>query len=200
MRVIGLTGGVGTGKSTVSQYLQELGAVLLDADKVGHESYRPHTPTWKDLVAAFGRDILQPNEEIDRKKLGTIVFSDPKQLARLNGIVHPRMREMMREKLEQLRKQGVQVVVLEAAILIEANWTPLVDEVWVMDVTEEAVVRRLQKRNGWSEEQIRARMRSQMPREERLAKADVVVNTDGSLDEVRERVRGLWKQHVAGKV
>ena len=106
MHVIGLTGGVGSGKTTASKFLQELGAHILDADKVGHESYLPDMPAWKDLIAAFGEDLLRPNQEIDRKKLGAIVFSNPENLAKLNSIVHPRMREMMEQQLEELKGQG----------------------------------------------------------------------------------------------
>jgi len=128
MIVIGLTGGIGSGKSTVAQFLAELGAVVLNADEVGHEAYRPHTETWQELVNAFGSGILQPDDEINRKKLGEIVFADSQALTRLNQIVHPRMFRMMQERIEGWREQGVEVVVLEAAILFEANWTSLVDE------------------------------------------------------------------------
>jgi len=121
MVVIGLTGGILSGKSTISQMLAERGAVIIDADKVGHEAYKPNTKTWQELIAAFGQGILKENDEIDRKKLGEIVFNDPQALARLNGIVHPRMHSMMKEKLERLSGEGVGVVVLEAAVLIEAN-------------------------------------------------------------------------------
>ncbi len=196
MRVIGLTGGVGSGKSTVSQYLQELGAVLIDADKVGHQTYLPGAPAWKDLVAEWGEGLLQPNQEIDRKKLGSIVFSDPKALARLNSIVHPRMRDIIQQQLDDLKKNGVRVAVLEAAILIEAKWANIADEVWVVDAPEAAVVQRLQKRNGFTEEQARARIKSQLPRDERLSYANVVIDTDCSLDEVRRRVRQAWDQHI----
>ncbi len=198
MRVIGLTGGVGTGKSTVSQFLQDLGAVLLDADKVGHESYLPNSLTWKDLVAAFGDGILQPDQQIDRKKLGAIVFSDPARLAQLNGIVHPRMREMMKQKLQDMKARSVKVVVLEAAILIEAKWTPLVDEVWVTAAPEQTVIQRVQKRNNWTEEQIRGRIKAQLPDAERRRHAQVIVDTDCTLDEVREKVKALWKTRLDG--
>jgi dephospho-CoA kinase len=116
MKVIGLTGGIGSGKSTVSRFLGEMGAVMLDADKVGHQAYQPGTETWKELVAAFGEDIVAPDSTIDRRKLGTIVFADPEALARLNRIVHPRMFDMMKARIEEYRGKGTEVVVLEAAI------------------------------------------------------------------------------------
>jgi dephospho-CoA kinase len=193
MKVIGLTGGIGSGKSTVSQILAELGAVVLDADKVGHEAYQPGTETWKEVVAAFGREIVAPDEGIDRKKLGAIVFGDPEALTRLNQIVHPRMHNMMADKIEEYRRQGVKVVVLEAAILLEAGWTPLVDEVWLTVASEPTVIRRARERTGLPEEQIRSRIRSQLSNEERKKQASVVISNDGSLDELRAKVVELWE-------
>ncbi len=193
MKVIGLTGGIGSGKSTVSQYLQELGAVVLDADKVGHEAYKPNTETWQKVIAAFGEQILTPEGEIDRKKLGKVVFSEPEALARLNQIMHPRMYDMMKARIAEYRQQGVGVVVLEAAVLLEAGWTPLVDEVWVTVASVPAVVKRATERTGLPEEQIRARIHSQLPTEERVKRADVVINNDGSLDELKARVKELWQ-------
>jgi len=192
MKVIGLTGGIGSGKSTVSQLLHELGAVVLDADKVGHEAYQPNTETWLEVVSAFGRQILTSSGEIDRRVLSQIVFSDPESLARLNQIVHPRMYEMMKNQIDEFRRQGVKVVVLEAAILLEAGWTPLVDEVWVTVAPEQEVVKRTVERNGSSEEQVIARIRSQLSSEERAGRADVIINNDGSIDELKVKIKELW--------
>lgn len=193
MIVIGLTGGILSGKSTISQMLAEKGAVIIDADKIGHEAYKPHTKTWQELVDAFGKSILKQNMEIDRKKLGEIVFNDPRALARLNEIVHPKMHTMMKEEIERLRGAGVGLVVLEAAVLIEANWTDLVDEVWVAVAPEEVAVKRLQNRGGLSEEQARARIRSQLSPEERARHADVIIDTDCELSQVRAKVAELWQ-------
>ena len=194
MVVIGLTGGILSGKSTISQMLAEKGAVIIDADKIGHEAYKPHTKTWQDLRNAFGESILKQNMEIDRKKLGEIVFNDPRALARLNEIVHPRMHSMIKEEIERLRGEGVDVVVLEAAVLIEANWTDLVDEVWAAVAPEEVAVKRLQNRGGLSEEQARARIRSQLSPEERAKHADVIIDTDCELSQVRAKVAELWQR------
>ena len=194
MIVIGLTGGILSGKSTISQMLAEKGAVIIDADKIGHEVYKPHTKTWQELVDAFGNSILKQNMEIDRKKLGDIVFNDSQALARLNEIVHPKMHSMMREEIERLRGEGVDTVVLEAAVLIEANWTDLVDEVWVALAPEEVAVKRLQNRGGLSEEQARARIRSQLSPEERAKHADVIIDTDCELSQVRAKVAELWQK------
>ena len=197
MLVIGLTGGIGSGKTTVSGFLEELGAEVIDADKVGHVTYLPDMPAWRDLIDTWGEDLLQPNREIDRKKLGVIVFSDPANLEKLNSIVHPRMRDIMNDRIEAFRGEGKQVVVVDAAILIEAKWTSLVDEVWVTAAPEDVVVQRVMARNGWEEEQVRSRMASQMPAEERQSYADVVIDTDATLDEVRERVRAAFEARVA---
>jgi dephospho-CoA kinase len=194
MVVIGLTGGILSGKSTISQMLAEKGAVIIDADKIGHEAYKPHTKTWQDLRNAFGESIIKQNMEIDRKKLGEIVFNDPQALARLNEIVHPRMHSMIKEEIERLRGEGVDVVVLEAAVLIEANWTDLVDEVWAAVAPEEVAVKRLQNRGGLSEEQARARIRSQLSPEERAKHADVIIDTDCELSQVRAKVAELWQR------
>ena len=193
-KVIGLTGGIGSGKSTVSQYLAELGAVIIDADKVGHEAFKPDTEAWHEVVATFGREILTTGGEIDRKKLGGIVFSQPEALSKLNGTMHPRMREMMKARIEEYRQHGADVVVIEAAVLIEGNWTPLVDEVWVTVTPESAVLQRLKKQRGLAEEQTLARIRSQLSQEERLKHADVVINNDGNLDEVKAKVKELWEK------
>jgi dephospho-CoA kinase len=192
MIVIGLTGGILTGKSTVSEILAQRGAVIIDADKIGHEAYRPQTKVWREVVDAFGTDILKENEEIDRKKLGEIVFHDPQALARLNEIMHPEMHSMMKEEIERLHTEGVDMVVLEAAVLIEANWTDLVDEVWVTVAPEETAVKRLQNRGGLSEGQARARIRSQLSSEERAKHADVIIDTNCDLAEVGAKVEELW--------
>lgn len=192
MKVIGLTGGIGTGKSTVSDFLAERGAVIINADKLGHEAYLPNSLIWREVIAAFGEGILQENQEIDRRKLGQIVFSDPEAQKRLNAIMHPRMKEMMRERIDALRQNGAGVVVLEAALLIEASWTDLVEQVWVTVAPEPVVIKRVQGQRGLTPEEVRARIRSQLPSEERAKHAHVVLDTDCELEEVRRKVDALW--------
>ncbi len=199
MLVIGLTGGIGSGKSTVSAMLAELGAHVLDADRVGHAAYESSTQTWKDVVAAFGEEILQPNGEIDRRKLGGIVFNDPSAMKRLTDIMWPRMYDMVEDKIKEQRQSDTGVMVVEAAVLLEAKWTPLVDEVWVAVAPEEAVIERLRDKNGMTAEQVRARMRAQMSTEERIKHADVVVHNDSGLEELREQVVKKWKCRVEQK-
>ena len=200
MLVIGLTGGIGTGKSEVSRILQGLGATVIDADRVGHEAYRPHSYAWREVVDTFGEAILAPTGEIDRKLLGAVVFNDPDARAKLNSIMHPRMAEIIREKIADLGRQGTDVVVLEAALLVEAGWDSFVDEVWVTCSPEDEVVDRLRRRNGLSEEEIMRRIRSQPPFEERARHATARVPNSGSVDELREEVELLWSGRVEGKV
>jgi len=194
MTVIGLTGGIASGKSTVSQMLSELGAIVIDADKVGHEALRPHSDAWREVVSAFGSGILGQNEEIDRGKLADIVFDDPKALEQLNRIMHPLMYRVVEQRIEALRRQRVEVVVLEAALLIEANWTDLIDQVWVTVAPESDVIDRLRSQKGFTEEQARARINSQMSIAERSKCADVVIENDSDLDTLRGRVEGLWQK------
>ncbi|MFH1775476.1 MAG: dephospho-CoA kinase [Chloroflexota bacterium] len=193
MKVIGLTGGIGSGKSTVAQFLAELGAVIIDADKVGHEALESGSEIWREVVAAFGRQVLTPSGDIDRRKLGEMVFASPEALSRLNRIMHPRMYDMVAAQLDEHRRRGDRVVVLEAPLLLEGGWTPLVDEVWVTVAAEDTVLKRLKERSGLSEEDSLARIRSQLPAAERTRRADVLINTDGDLSELRARVKELWR-------
>jgi len=194
MKVIGLTGGISSGKSTVSQFLAELGAVIIDADKVGHEVFKPDSEAWREVVAAFGKQIITTNGAIDREKLGEIVFSNSEARARLNQIMHPRMYDSVKTRLDEYRRQGAGIVVLEAPLLLEAGWTSLVDEVWVATASEATVLKRLRERTGLSEKESLARIRSQLPTEKRVKHADVVINTDCGLEELKAKVKELWKE------
>jgi len=200
MQVIGLTGSIGTGKSEVTRVLQELGAEVINADQVGHEAYTPHTDSWNAVVDAFGQGILQPDGEIDRRKLGAIVFADSGQMAKLNGIMHPRMADMVAEKIEQMRSRGVQVVVVEAALMFEAGWETLVDEVWATDSPLEMVFQRLMSRNGLDEAEVRKRLGSQMDIQERLDRSGVVVENSGDVLALEATVKSLWESRIKGKV
>ena len=196
MLVIGLTGGIGTGKTEVSRILADLGAEIVNADFLGHQAYEPHTETWRQVVEAFGEGILTETGEVDRRKLGPIVFADERALKRLNAIVHPRIRQMIVERLDEMGARGLGAAVVEAALFIEAGWTPLADELWVTAAPEETVIERVRTRTGLDEKAIRARIDSQMPQQERLRHADVIVENDGSLDTLRERVERLWHERV----
>ena len=199
MLVIGLTGGIGTGKSEVARLLESLGAAPINADQIGHEAYTPHSDTWNLVVDAFGEGILQESGEIDRRALGGIVFSDPEGMAKLNAIMHPQMASMVTDRIDSLRGDGAEVVVVEAAVLFEAGWETLVDEVWSTDSPVETVVQRLQAARGISPEEARKRIDSQMDREERLGRSDVVVDNSGDVARLERTVRELWQSRVNGR-
>lgn len=203
MKVIGLTGGIGSGKSTVSGFLAELGAMVIDVDRVWHEALKPDTEIWRGVVAAFGNGIVAPNGEIDRKKLGEIVFGSAEALARLNNIMRPWMHETVKAQLEEYRRQGIRVVVMEVPLLVEVplsmragepSLSDEMDEVWVTVAPESTVLKRLREKSGMSEEQALARIRSQLTSEERIKHADVVIDTDCSLKELKEKVKALWQR------
>jgi dephospho-CoA kinase len=198
MFVIGLTGGILSGKSTIAQMLAEKGAAIIDADKLAHEAYKPDTKLNRELVEEFGGDIRKADGSIDRKKLSYIVFDNPDALARLNSITHPIMKDIARAEIERLRKDDASVIVLEGALLIEAKWTDLVDEVWVALIPPETAVKRLKERGGLTENEAKARIKTQLPIEERAKHADVIVNTDCDISEVRVQIDKLWKT-VANK-
>ncbi|MEC8945601.1 MAG: dephospho-CoA kinase [Chloroflexota bacterium] len=197
MLVIGLTGGIASGKTTVSEQLDGLGAEIINADLVGHQVYLPGTDAYKDIIDTWGEDLADPDtKEIIRQKLGGIVFSDPEHLKTLNSITWPRIYDMVDQILDDHRSNDVKVAVLEAAILIEADWTALVDEVWVTAVPIEVASARLQKRNNLTEEQALLRISSQISNEERAATADVVIDTTPSLEQVEATVLGVWAERT----
>ena len=195
MKTIGLTGGIGSGKSTVSQILAGLGAWVIDADKVGHEIYLPGKAAWQQVTAAFGRDILAADQTIDRKKLGAIVFGSDEARKKLNAIVHPLMCKEIGRRIKEKRAEGViQPIVVEAAVLIEANWLPLVDEVWVVVAGRSAVIERVAAQRGLSAHDTEARIVSQLADAERLKHASVVIPNDGALEDLQKRVSEAWSQ------
>ena len=199
MVVIGLAGGIGTGKSEISRILKELGAVVLDGDTYGHQVYLPNTEGLREIVAAFGEDVLLPSGEVDRRALGGKVFGNPEAMAKLNAIAWPRIRQMIVDGIEEQKREGTQVVILDAAVLIEAGWTDLTDEIWVSSAPDADVIQRLQARNNLTEEQVRARMSSQTPIEEKAKHADVIVENNGDLEALRRKVEGLWEDRLVNR-
>ncbi|TMF03329.1 MAG: dephospho-CoA kinase [Chloroflexi bacterium] len=193
MYVVGLTGGIGTGKSVVTEILREQGVVILDADRVGHEVYLPGQPGYEDIVAEFGQDVVAEDGTIDRRKLGPIVFSSPDKLARLNAITHPRMKEMMRDRLAEAGQAGRMIAVLEAALLFDAGWDDLTDEVWVTVVDAETAARRASERSGIPVEQVLERIqKAQMASDERIRRSDVAIDTSGTVEDTRRRTLEAW--------
>lgn len=193
VKTIGLTGGIGSGKSTVATILEELGAVVIHADTVGHEVYGPNTEGWRQVTEAFGTQILGPDQAVDRKQLGAIVFNDPEARQRLNAIVHPLIFEEVQRRITSYRHAGVtQPLVVEAAVLIEANWLPLVDEVWLVTANRQDVMERVRAERGLSAAEATARIDAQLTDAERKRFAQVIIENTGSLGELRQRVRAVW--------
>jgi dephospho-CoA kinase len=194
MYVIGLTGGIGSGKSTVARVLEEEeGAAVISADLLGHEVYLPGRPAYDEIVEAFGPGVVAGDGTIDRKKLGPIVFSDPANLAKLNAITHPRMKEMMRERLAGIAARGADYAVLEAALLFDAGWDDLTDEVWVTVAPPQVAAERTSARSGIPVEQVLERIqKAQMESDERVRRSDIVIDTSGTMDETVERARDAW--------
>ena len=191
--VIGLTGGIGTGKTAVSEILGAHGAEILNADLVGHEVYQPGRPAYDDIVAEFGHEVLAEDGTIDRKKLGPTVFSDPAKLTRLNAITHPRIKEMMRERLGEMAARGADFVVLEAALLFDAKWEDLADEVWCTAVDAETAAQRTSERSGIPVDQVLERIqKAQMASDERIQRSDVVIDTSGTMEDTRRRTLEAW--------
>ena len=201
-RVIGLTGGIGSGKSAVAGLLGERGAAVIDADTAAHEVYRPGSEGWHAVVAAFGTEIVDEEGAISRARLGRIVFGDAAARRRLNAIVHPRVRSLLAERVARARSGGARVVVVEVPLLVEAiraggDWSRAYDEIWVVTAPRRQVIDRLLARGGIDEARIRAVMEAQTSTEERLRFADVVIDNSAGIDRLRDRVAALWEERLA---
>ncbi len=198
MLTIGLTGGIGSGKSAVAAMLAARGATILDADKVGHEVYVPGRPGWMSVVNAFGKGIVAADGTIDRKKLGAVVFADPGALRRLNALVHPLIADDVRARIERLRAEGATApIVVEAAVLFEAGWDHLVDEIWVVVADRELAIERVMAMRGLSRSDVESRIESQLSDAERTRRATVVIGNGGSLEDLDAAVERIWRERVA---
>ena len=197
MLTIGLTGGIGSGKSAVAEILGEFGAPIIDADKVAHTAYAPGGAAYDAVVAAFGAEVLAPDRTIDRKKLGAIVFGNPDRLNKLTSIVWPATFASIRAKIDDLRASGAKTpIIVEAAILIEANWQPLFDEIWLVRASRKAVIDRIERQRGLKPAETEARIRAQLSDQERARHASLVIDNNGSLDELREVLNRIWLDAV----
>ncbi|MGH7814638.1 MAG: dephospho-CoA kinase [Candidatus Binataceae bacterium] len=193
MLTIGLTGGIGSGKSTAAKILAEFGAPVIDADKSAHAAYAPGGPAYDKVVATFGSGILAPDGTIDRKKLGPIVFGKPEELRRLTDIVWPATRDAIAVEIAARRARGETLpIVVEAAILIEAGWTSLCDEVWLVRAARAAVIDRVERERGLKPAEIEARLRAQLSDADRAKHAALVIDNDGTIDELCAALRAVW--------
>jgi dephospho-CoA kinase len=193
MQIIGITGGIGSGKSTVAGFLAKLGATVIDADQVGHEILVTDEATRWQVMDAFGDDIAGAGDTINRQKLADIVFSNPKELKRLNDIMHPKIDTAVLDRLQHYRQKGIKMIVIEAPLLIEAGWAKRVDHVWLTVAPRGVVLKRLAGL-GMSEEKALARINSQLSDKERRKHAGVVIDTDCDLAELQHKVEKLWRK------
>jgi dephospho-CoA kinase len=195
MLIVGLTGGVASGKTVVSKILREEGAYIINADQIARDLVRPHTPTWNELKRAFGDGIVDEDGSIHRKKLAAKVFSNPEQRNLLNQILHPRIREEMDRKVKEIgEKDPEAIIVIDAALLVELGDYREMDGLIVVTSTETQQIERLTNRNGVDKEEAQKVIASQMPLEEKLKVADFVIRNEGSLKETERRAKEVFQE------
>jgi dephospho-CoA kinase len=191
----GLTGGIASGKSTVACFLEALGAKVIDADRVGHELFRTSNRVRQEVVAHFGPEILSPSGEIDRERLGSIVFTDPKRLSELDSIVHPSLIARLEKLAEELRARHPRAVILvDAALIYEAGAADRFAKILVAWCRPEQQIERLMAKTGLSRQDALRRMASQIPVEEKRRRADYVIDCSGSLEQTRTQVKALYPE------
>jgi dephospho-CoA kinase len=192
--ILGVTGGIATGKTTVVRMLEEFGAPVIDFDLLAREVVEPGKPAWKDIVAYFGERILQKDGSLDREKLSAMVFQDGEKRKKLESFTHPRIYEASVKRVNKIvEKDPDAVVQLDIPLLIEQNLQHMVHKILVVYIPQDKQVERLVERNGISREGAAARLRSQLPIDEKLSKADYVIYNDRSLEETRRQVEDLWQ-------
>ena len=196
MKVLGLTGGIGSGKSMVASMFAQLGADVIDADQLAREVVEPGQPVLEEIAAAFGRDILLPDGRLDRGMLARIIFADPVARARLNAITHPRIQERMATEMA-LRGSRPGVLIVDIPLLFENDRTSSVESVIVVWVDPKTQLRRLIERDGLTADEARQRIAAQMPLDEKRARADLVVDNSGSRENTRRQVEAIYRQNAS---
>ena len=198
--IVGLTGGIVGGKSTVASMFNKLGAKIVDADELGHSVILPHKPAWEKITSLFGKDILQNDLTIDRGKLGKIVFTNQALLKKLNEITHPEIIKLIKKEINlaiNKTQNQEKMLFIDAALIYEAKIDRLMDKVIVVYIDENEQVKRLIKRNNVSKEEALQRIKSQMPMKEKVKMADYVIDNSNSLDKTREQVETIWQSLVS---
>ena len=197
MKIIGLTGGIACGKSTVSTELRALGAAIIDADALAHELSQPHRPIYNAYVERFGSEIVAADGTLDRAAIARRVFADPAVRAEVEAIAHPIIRRAAEERLRAARDENKRAAVLDVPLLFEAGWDALADETWVVALPrEEQLARLLARDKAMDAGEARARIAAQMPLAEKCARADVVIDNSGTVEEIREYIGKLWKERI----
>ncbi|USG64419.1 dephospho-CoA kinase [Brevibacillus ruminantium] len=192
--ILGLTGGIATGKSTVTAMLRERGIPVIDADQIAREVVEPGMPAYESIVRYFGADVLLPDGQINRAKLGEIVFSDEAERQKLNAIVHPEVRRVMREEAEAAEAAGAKIVFMDIPLLFESKLQHMVDKVVVVYATAQMQLSRMMERDEFEEEQAQKRLRAQWPIDQKREQADFVIDNTGSREETEKQVEHLLER------
>ena len=192
--VVGLTGGIASGKSTISNMIKEMGFTVIDADVEARIAVEPGRPAYEQIVDYFGEEILQEDGTIDRAKLGAIVFNDEEKRMKLNSFVHPAVRQQMMDKKEKALRNNEKLVVLDIPLLLEGNLTTMIDKVLLVYVDEEVQLKRLMERNNFTEEEALARIRSQMPLKEKVKLSDAIIDNNGTIEESKKQLYDILKE------
>tara|TARA_B100000315_G_C14396878_1_gene504597 strand:- start:145 stop:747 length:603 start_codon:yes stop_codon:yes gene_type:complete len=193
---VGLDGGIASGKSTVSKILAGYGAHIINSDKAAHQMYLPSSPMWRGIIEAFGEEVLMADQSIDRRRLGEIVFKDPKALKLLNSIVHPQIIQSIKEEIVHQKQvlEDRSVIILESALIIELKLFDIVDQVWLVIADRDLAVERLCKSRSLTRHQAEERIASQMPNEERTQYAHEIIFNNGAIQEVEDQVAKAWER------
>lgn len=198
MRVIGLTGSIGAGKSEVAAAFARLGAVVIDADHEGHQAYRKGSVGWRRIVELFTTAVLDDEGEIDRQALGSMVFNDPQALALLNAAIHPLIRDRVKARLRELGDGGTEVAVVDAALLYQAGWDDMTEEVWQVIAPTSMAIQRLVEQRGMQASEAESRIGSQSFADSK-AQADVVIENAGTIEQLRDTTKRLWQERILSK-
>lgn len=196
IRVIGLTGGIASGKSCVARYFEERGATVIDADQLSRQAVSPGTPVLERIVAVFGRQVLLPDNRLDRKRLGAIVFSDPEKRRQLEQIIHPEIKRLAEERIAAAAAAGQRLVFYMAPLLIEAGTAERVDEIWVVTVSPQIQLERLMARDGISPDEARRIISSQMPLAEKERCGRIVIDNSGTPEQTRQLLAKIWSKEI----
>jgi dephospho-CoA kinase len=194
MYVIGLTGNFGTGKTAVSNILTGLGVTVVSTDEIGHRVLENDPMVFKQLVGTFGKEIVNDDGKIDRRKLGEIAFKSPQATELLNNITHALLKQKIIESIEKCRSEGVDIMVLESALLPMEEWSPLINEFWVTTLPQNVIVERLEKQRNYSENEVLDRIKRQISPGDMLKQADIIIDTNCTMDELRQKVTILWEE------
>lgn len=191
--IIGLTGSIGTGKTTAASIFKKFGAAIIDADEIARGIVKPQMPAWQEIINAFGEKVQSPDLTINRKYLGELIFNDTVSRERLNQITHPLIKE---EIHKQIQEQNNKIVIIDAPLLIEAGVHSIVDKIIVVIASRDTQIKRLKLRNFLSDLQIEARLDSQLPLENKIEKADYIIDNNGNILETTKQIKRIWEELI----